>query len=71
MRLSPETTALANSFGYELPDDLVADPPGFNARRPLPRMQEEMVEVRGLATCLVCVGIVRCARHTNYAWIMP
>jgi pimeloyl-ACP methyl ester carboxylesterase/NAD(P)-dependent dehydrogenase (short-subunit alcohol dehydrogenase family)/acyl carrier protein len=51
MRLSPETITLASSFRYELPD-LAAEPSPFQCATPAtPRMQEEMVDVRGLATC--------------------
>jgi acyl transferase domain-containing protein/pimeloyl-ACP methyl ester carboxylesterase len=51
-RLSSEMIALASSFEYELPDDLAAEPSRFQCVTPAtPLMQEEMVEVRGLATC--------------------
>jgi pimeloyl-ACP methyl ester carboxylesterase len=49
MRLSPETMAMASSFGYELPEE---QPSRVQCTTPAtPLMQEEIVDARGLATC--------------------
>jgi pimeloyl-ACP methyl ester carboxylesterase/NAD(P)-dependent dehydrogenase (short-subunit alcohol dehydrogenase family)/acyl carrier protein len=57
VRLSPEAVALASSFEYELPDDLAAEPSRFQCTSPATRrMEEEMVDVRGLATCWCAWG---------------
>ena len=52
MQLSPETMALATSFGYELPNELDAKSSRVQCTTyATPCMREEMVDVRGLASC--------------------
>jgi pimeloyl-ACP methyl ester carboxylesterase len=49
LRVSLETSTLARSWGYELPHDCAVEPSRS-------RMEEEIMDVRGLATCVCAWG---------------
>lgn len=51
LRLSPETATLASKFGYELPHEVAVNAFSFHSTSTSQGMEEEIRDVRGLATC--------------------